>query len=215
MDAVKALRAEIATGQLRPGDSVAEEDVAKRLGISRTPVRDAIGRLVAEGLLTKDDNRTAHVFRPSLPELLEIYEIRLPLEILAATLAAESASEGLHARLQQKFDEFRGGPVDHAWIMHHEEFHLTLYSGSGRMQLLDVIAGLRRRSEPYVRFAMKVDVKFRERSQSHHSEMVATILAGDPKRMERLVRKHLKSTTDRVSELLNEGLWIPSIDAQA
>jgi DNA-binding GntR family transcriptional regulator len=212
-DALADLRGQIANGQLRPGDSVAEEDVARRLGISRTPVREAIGRLVSEGLLTKDDNRTARVFRPSLEDLLEIYEIRLPLEILAATLAAENADETLDKSLRDCFGRLRDRPVDQAWTMNHEEFHLTLFSGSKRGHLLEVIAGLRLRSEPYVRFAIRVDSKFRERSQTHHAAMIKAVAARDPKQMERLVRRHLKSTTDKVTELLNEGLWVPSIQA--
>jgi len=212
-DALADLRWQIASGYLRPGDSVAEEDLAKRLGMSRTPVREAIGRLVSEGLLTKDGNRTARVFRPSLEDLLEIYEIRLPLEILAATLAAEKADESLHAALTQRFSELRDKPVDQTWIMNHEEFHLTLFSGSGRNHLLEVIAGLRLRSEPYVRFAIRVDSKFRERSQTHHAAMIDALAAREPKRMERLVRNHLTHTTERVTELLKEGLWLPSIEA--
>jgi DNA-binding GntR family transcriptional regulator len=211
MDVIEALRRQIVSGQLRPGATVAEEDVASRLGTSRTPVREAIGRLVSEGLLVKDDNRSARVFQPSLQDLLEIYEIRLPLEILAARMAAERHTAGLHSALEGKLNDLRNHPVGPHWSLEHEDFHLTLFAGSGRGHLLEIISGLRLRSEPYVRFALHVDPKFRERSQADHAAMVATVAAGDGKAMERLVRRHLNATTRKVAELLNAGLWMPEV----
>lgn len=213
-DAVADLRSQIISGRLRPGDAVAEDELAQRLGISRTPVREAIGRLVSEGVLTKHDNRTARVFRPSLDELLEIYEIRMPLEIMAATQAVESAHDELSETLREQYLSFsdESAAPSERFTM-HEIFHLTLFSGSGRNLLVEVIAGLRLRSEPYVRFAAQVDVGFRERNQAEHAAMIEALVARDGNEMEQLVRRHLKNTTEKVTDLLREDIWLPSLMA--
>lgn len=206
---VHAIRDQIALGELRGGEVVGEEELANRLGVSRTPVREAIGRLVAEGMLVKDGSRSsAQVFQPSMQELLEIYEIRLPLEILAARIAAEQASEEFIRSIEARFAEFRYERLSREWMLKHEQFHLGIFAGSERPRLLSVLRGLRAQSEPYVRFAIQVDPKFRERSQSHHAAMVAALAERDGKQMERLVRRHLAATTQRVSQLLEAG-WLP------
>jgi DNA-binding GntR family transcriptional regulator len=199
---VAILREEILTGRLQGGEPVREQDVAERLGVSRTPVREAVGRLVAEGLLIKDGNRTAHVFRPSLEELLEIYEIRIPLESLAARLACESPRDGFLAELRaagRALSRARAG-VD--WSGRHEEFHMCLARGSGRPRLVSLVHTLRVQSEPYVRFAVTVDDDLLHRAEQDHVAIVQLAEAGDGRGMERLVKKHLKATTKRVSALL-------------
>jgi DNA-binding GntR family transcriptional regulator len=199
---VAILREEILTGQLQGGAPVREQDVAARLGVSRTPVREAVGRLVAEGLLLKDGNRTAHVFRPSLDELLEIYEIRIPLESLAARLACEAPTPEFLAELRaagRVLDRARPGAD---WSARHEAFHLCLVGGSGRPRLEALVRTLRVQSEPYVRFAVAMDDDLVEQARRDHVEIVALAEAGDAKGMERLVKRHLKATAKRVSALL-------------
>lgn len=213
--AVRNIRDQILMGELRGGDVVGEEEVANRLGLSRTPVREAIGRLVAEGILVKNGSRrSVQVFKPSLQELLEIYEIRLPLEILAARSAAEQASDTFVRSIEGQFSEFRDERLSREWMLKHEQFHLGIFAGSNRPRLMSVLRGLRAQSEPYVRFAVQVDPKFRERSQSHHAAMVTALAERNGKQMERLVRRHLAGTTQRVSELLEAGMWQPiALDA--
>jgi DNA-binding GntR family transcriptional regulator len=209
------VRQGIFVGHLRGGDPVREEVVARELGVSRTPVREAIGRLIAEGILTKDGNRSAVVFKPSVQDLLEIYEIREPLETLAASLAADQATDAFTGELRAQFAELQSAPVGMDWMRAHEAFHLKIFSGGNRSRLLVLIQALRAQSEPYVRFATQVDSRFRERSMAQHADMVAAIQARDRRAMERLVRKHLAATSARVTELLESGLLIPSFDPRA
>ncbi|HEY0484930.1 MAG TPA: GntR family transcriptional regulator [Mycobacteriales bacterium] len=199
---VAVLRGEILTGALQGGEPVREQDVAERLGVSRTPVREAVSRLVAEGLLSKDGNRTAHVFRPSLEELLEIYEIRVPLESLAARLACEARDEEFLAELRTAGKALSRARAGLDWSARHEEFHLCLARGSRRPRLTALVHTLRVQSEPYVRFAVTVDDDLLHQAQEDHLEIVRLAEAGDGRGLERLVRKHLKSTAKRVSALL-------------
>lgn len=196
------LREEILTGQLQGGIPVREQDVAERLGVSRTPVREAVGRLVAEGLLIKDGNKTAHVFRPTLADLLEIYEIRIPLESLAARLSCEAADATFVAELEKARKALTKAEPGTDWSMKHEAFHLLVARGSGRRRLESLVRTLRVQSEPYLRFAIASDGQFPVRAQHDHDEIVTLVKNGDGKALERLVRHHLQATSKHVSTLL-------------
>jgi DNA-binding GntR family transcriptional regulator len=198
----EALRDEILNGQLHGGAPVRENELAERLGVSRTPVREAVSRLVAEGLLIKTGNRTAHVFRPSLAELLEIYEIRIPLESLAARLACESPDKKFIADLEHAWKVLSQAEQGMDWSAKHEAFHLCLVRGSGRPRLESLVRTLRVQSEPYVRFAIASDSRFRQKAEDDHAQIVTLAKAGEAKAMERLMRNHLSNTSKHVSALL-------------
>ncbi|MBW0088049.1 GntR family transcriptional regulator [Pseudonocardia sp. KRD-184] len=204
-----ALREEILGGHLPGGAPVREQEVAARLGVSRTPVREAVGRLVAEGLLIKDGNRTAHVFRPSLAELLEIYEIRTPLESLAARLACTAADEAFLDRLEAAGRALTEALPGVDWSAKHEAFHLCLVAGSGRPRLEALVRTLRAQSEPYVRFAVAFDADLGDQARRDHENIVALARARAADDMEALVRSHLAATSNRVSALL-ESHQVPS-----
>lgn len=198
------LREEIFTGQLHGGSPLPEHELADRLGVSRTPVREAVGSLVAEGLLVKDGNRTAHVFRPSLAELLEIYEIRIPLESLAARLACEAADPRFLADLEAARRELDDAAPGIDWSIKHEQFHQLVDRQSGRPRLASLVRTLRVQSEPYVRFAMASDNRFRQQAQHDDSAIVRLVRDRNGKGMERLIKNHLESTSKQVSTLLSQ-----------
>jgi len=87
------IRAAIRDGSLAPGERLTEVDLASRFGVSRTPVRQAIARLEAEGLLTHEPRRGLTVTRPNHQQVVELYVMREILEGAAARLAAQHASE--------------------------------------------------------------------------------------------------------------------------
>lgn len=91
--AYERIRSAIRDGSLGPGDRVTETDLAARFGVSRTPVRQAIARLEAEGLLTHEPRRGLSVTRPDHQQVVELYVMREILEGAAARLAAQHASD--------------------------------------------------------------------------------------------------------------------------
>ena len=92
-DIYDMVRKEITTGALRVGDRVTEVDLAERFGVSRTPVRDAVSRLEADGLLTNEPRRGLVVTVLSHQQVVELYFMREILEGASARLAAQSASD--------------------------------------------------------------------------------------------------------------------------
>ena len=83
-----------------------------------------------EGILIRD-GRTAYVFQPSLDDLLDIYDVRLALETLAARRAAERGGPELAKGLMERFKRIKGRKTDSDWFHDHEEFHLYLFAGAG------------------------------------------------------------------------------------
>lgn len=200
--AVGYLRDALADGVLRPDDPVREEEWAARLGISRTPMRAAIQDLVARGIFQRR-GRTAYVFRPSLPELLEIYDIRLPLERLAASRCAELADSEFKSRLAEQFDKIKNRRSDSGWYADHEAFHMEIFRGSRMPRLVTMIENLRSQSEPYVRFAVHVDQRFRDDSKTQHQGILEGIANNDPAEAARLVDSHLATTRGKITELID------------
>jgi len=93
LEAYARIRAAIRDGTLVPGERLTETDLAGRFGVSRTPVRQAIARLEAEGLLTHEARRGVTVTRPDHQQVVELYVMREVLEGAAARLAAQHASD--------------------------------------------------------------------------------------------------------------------------
>ncbi|WP_192379016.1 GntR family transcriptional regulator [Rhodococcus rhodochrous] len=199
--AAERLYRAILTGELPGSSPVYEEEWATKLGISRTPVREAIQELVARGLLIRQ-GRTAYVFRPSLKELFEIYDIRLPLEQLAASRCAELADARLVEDLESAYAKIRERRSDTDWYADHEVFHMKLYEGSQMPRLTAMIRSLRAQSEPYVRLAVNVDQEFRDNSRIQHSSLVQAIREGAPELAADIVREHLGTTRQKVSDLV-------------
>src|SRR5262249_57884008 len=95
------VRKAILSGALRPMERITEADVASRLGLSRTPVREAFGLLAAEGLIVVVPQRGSFVSQLRIDDILEIYQIRTPLECMAARAAAETIDEATLAMLDR------------------------------------------------------------------------------------------------------------------
>ena len=125
------LKAEILAGEREPGSRLRQVEIAQRLGVSTTPVREALAMLQREGLVQLEAQRGAVVFLPSVRDLREHYEIRAALEALAAAKAAERFEPEWAAPLEAVLDEMRDGPPAERYIALNQHFHTTLYEHSG------------------------------------------------------------------------------------
>lgn len=199
---LQSIRSSILDGTLPGGARLREVHLAKSLAVSRTPVREAIARLVTEGLVTRDELGSATVFRPTLAELTEIYEIRIALESLAARLAVESPSPTFGASIDRHLCLLEEARPGREWAERHDELHLALYEHCVRPRLLAYIRTLRAQSEPYVRLASQVDRAFADDADVQHQEMARLVAAHDGRAMAALIKKHLQATLDRAPDIL-------------
>jgi DNA-binding GntR family transcriptional regulator len=146
------LKAMILDGTLEPGTLLREKRFADQLGVSRTPVREAIGQLISEGLATREGGSTPVVSRVSLGEIMEILHVRSLLECEAARKAASSmqAAEML-LPMRQQINGFLDGPRPDARI--HSDLdsrlHLAIARLAGSRLLTELIEGLRNKTRMF------------------------------------------------------------------
>jgi DNA-binding GntR family transcriptional regulator len=200
--ALDSLRASILDGSLPGGARLLEVQLAASMSVSRTPVREAIARLITEGLVIRDRLGNVRVFRPTLAELTEIYEIRISLESLAARLAVAEPALDISASMRSHLDRLNAARPGSDWADRHEELHLALYENCGRQRLLAYIRALRAQSEPYVRLAAQVDRVFADDADRQHEEMARLVAARDGAAIASLIRRHLQATLNRAPEIL-------------
>jgi DNA-binding GntR family transcriptional regulator len=131
--AVRDLRESILSGELQPGERLILAELAERTSTSSMPVREAVRRLEAEGLVEQIPHRGAQVTPVSVPDLEDLYRVRIPLETLAVRLAAARFSEDDYERLSRVLVEYREAYErgdDARGREMHAAFHLGLYEVS-------------------------------------------------------------------------------------
>ena len=196
--AVETLRGRILSGDLAPGGRLGETELATELGMSRTPVREALRLLAAEGLVEIASNRGARVIEWSQEELDYVFEVRVRLEGLAARRAAARATKAqadhLHAIATAIAGNAKPGPTqDLAEVQRlNSEFHAGLVKVARSSTLEVALAGvvhaavLNRTQESF-------DDEALDRSWRHHVEIVAALRAGDGEWAESTMHSHLLS----------------------
>ena len=141
------LRQAIISGDLAPGERLMEVQLAEELGVSRTPVREAIRQLEQEGLVELVPRKGAYVTDISMSDLADVFEIRYALEGLAARLAAERATEEQIRELEdllEKIDETIEAGDFRRVVELDTQFHELLYAASGNQQLQGILSQLRK-----------------------------------------------------------------------
>lgn len=196
------LRQDIRSGLIAPGSRLRQRDVAERYGVSITPVREAFAQLEREGLLVSSPHRGVLVFHPTAEDLDEIYEIRIPLEVIAARKAAvRITADELH-HLETIVDTMRNAMTDDVrYTQLNREFHLTIYAAARRPRLQKMIADLRDSSSAYLRLFTEL-LPTAEQSQRDHETILAALKAHDPEQAGQATARHLQETLETVTARL-------------
>lgn len=183
----------IVAGELSPGSRLRQEALAEELGVSRTPLREALARLVSEGLVEFVPNRGATVASRDFTDMENAWRARLVIEPGAARLAAERREPAAIERMEQTVVRQRSVADDvTASFALNREFHLTLVAASGNTHLLQFceLLWLSRIGVPI--FARQA----RDRDQvlawaDDHEAITRSVAAGSAARAERLTREHI------------------------
>ena len=194
------LREMIADGTLAAGQPLRQDELAAQLGISRTPIREAIARLQAEGLAVLKPNRGATVFKPSPDELKQIYEIRMLLEPYAAKIAVKMVTREVIAKLRSLYEQMQDSPP---WMFFqiNREFHLTLYETAQHNELYELIKALRYRSDPYIRILAGGGGS--EAAQRGHDALINAVTDGDEEAASAITYDHLAQTLATVTAIID------------
>ncbi len=201
-----ALRHEIATGQLPAGTRLPQIEIAQRFGVSTTPVREAFGLLQSEGLVQIDTHRGVTVFLPTIQNLVEHYEIRMALEMLAVEKAAECFQPQDAPPLVAILDEMHATNDAALYVERNQQFHVRLYRLSGRIRLVSMIEELRNASLAYNHLYAAADIpKDAQRLDTEHRTILAACQSNDPPRAASAVRHHIQQTIFHVKKVLEQG----------
>ena len=196
------IRERILTGDLPRGARVHQEDVAADLGVSRTPVREALRRLAAEGLIEMRTNRGARVADLEPADMRQPYEARLVVEPGAARLAAQRELPKPRARMRRAVAAQRRAIPDLTrTFAANMEFHIALAEASGNAFLLQFIEHLwvarigqaiyEHQAETPERMSLDAD---------EHEQILEAVEADDARRAESLTRRHIADAMKRMPD---------------
>lgn len=183
------LRRAISSETIAPGTRLRETEIAAAMKVSRTPVREAISRLIGDWLVREISTGGVEVV-DVMAEFSEIYHIREALELCAARLAARRITREQLNRLKELLDLQRTASFKER-VQINQQFHLTIAEASGSPRLFQMIRGFR---EFFLnrRWISQQDTKMAKQAREDHEQIVAGLRAGSPARVERILRRHLK-----------------------
>lgn len=198
--AYDAIRDLIVSGECRPGDRLRESDLAERIQVSRTPIREALRRLVAEGLIDFLPNRGAFVASWDDDDLIDIFEIRSVFEGFACNRAASRIEQSELVRLEELADameaRYRGTAIGHFHIaLLNNEFHHLLLVASRSRLLTTTVEGVLRVALIHRTF-LRFSDRDMHRSFQHHREIIDAVRSGDGEWAESVMRSHIRAARD-------------------
>ncbi|MEN9711836.1 MAG: hypothetical protein RLY90_97 [Pseudomonadota bacterium] len=195
----------IATGQLAPGSSLDEVSLAAEYGVSRTPAREAMIQLAAEGLIVIRPRKGAVVASIGPTRLIEMFEVMAELEAMCGRLAARRMTDSQRQALLKAHEDCEAARAQQdsdAYFYCNELFHAAIYEGSHNSFLSEQAGQLHRRLRPYRRLQLRVRDRMKV-SHKEHSAIVNAITQGDAERAAAALREHLLIQGERFSDLLS------------
>lgn len=189
------IRQRILDGTLPAGSKLAQYELAEDLGISITPLREAVRRLSGEGWILLDTHRNARIAELDLDDARQLLEARLALEPAAVALAAVRRTDEDVVRMQGALKKLR--PVTRKWgeaaLAAHREVHRTLYSASHNEVMVRMLDDLWDKSDRYRRVGLQKPPGGEDRSRDfeEHHELVRLVVAGEADAAAALMTSHI------------------------
>lgn len=198
------LREAILRGELKPGERLMEIQLANKLGVSRTPIREAIRKLELEGLVLMIPRKGAEVAQITEKSLRDVLEVRRALENLAVQLACLRMSPQTLADLKaaaRAFEEILGGEDVTAVAEADVAFHDVIYMATDNQRLISLLNNLREQMYRY-------RVEYLKRKECHkqllweHQEIIRAIEAGEIDVATKITEQHIDNQVEAVSDAL-------------
>lgn len=202
-----ALREQIIDGVLAPGAPLPEQEISQRFDASRTPTREALQRLSREGLVELIPGKGAFVAEISLPDIIELFQLREALELLAARLAARAQNRSVIVPLLEALDEaptmIDRRPADYYALTYRIDSGISSLTRNERLaRTLEEIWSQVRRA----RLVASANPQRLRESVGEHRAILQAILAGDEHGAEEAMRTHLRRSLRNVVAMASSGL---------
>ena len=198
------LKKEILVGNITPGTRMMEVELADELGVSRTPVREAIRKLEKEGLVTIEPRRGAYASDISVKDLVDVLEVREDLEGLAASLAATRMTEECLSELEEITEGYSRAISENNTeeIIHYDEmFHKKIVESTENKTLIQMIKNVQELALRF-RYLYYDDFSRYENMPTEHREIIDAIKSGDSETAREVADKHIRKLKTFV---LSEG----------
>jgi len=189
------LREAIIIGELKPGERLMEVQLAEKMGVSRTPVREAIRKLELEGLVNMIPRRGAHVADLSVKDIMDVLEVRASLDGLAAALAASRITDDELKELKQvqiQFANYVEKDNLQGSIRKDVEFHDIIYRASRNDKLMQIISNLREQIHRFRVIYLKDYISPKDIIKEH-AEIYDAISARDEEAALKVAQMHIRN----------------------
>lgn len=209
VDLAEYIKQQILDGQLNPGDRIVETKVAKELGISQTPVREAIRQLSGEGIITIVPNKGPMVRTFDMKDIFEVYSLRSMLEGLAIRLAVQLATDEEISELVRFFDEMKRKMADEdveSLLQESVYLHQSIIRLSNHARLIASYESITFHISLAGRILGRVSTKRKEIEQ--HAELIEALVRRDPDHAEKVMREHILRSFNEFRELPEAKDWI-------
>ncbi|MEM8978304.1 MAG: GntR family transcriptional regulator [Pseudomonadota bacterium] len=187
---------EISVGGLVPGQRLDETGLAQRFGVSRTPVREALSRLTAQGVLVHGEKRGVFVAEYSRAELAQIFEAMHEIEAACARIASQRLTLLSRSEIELAQTTCVNAAKDGdraAYLRANEAFHLAIYKATGNPYMAEIATEFRNRTGPFraKKFASREDLLASAKS---HEELIADIFSEDSSTASKGMRDHMTAS---------------------
>ena len=221
-DLAREIQARILDGDIPVGSWLRQETLAAEFHVSRTPVREALRKLEAKGVVELVRHRGALVRGPTVREIREAYQVRAELEGLAAELAAAWIGDQQLERLREAAERFRaavgrfsehpgsrdGNPdpeIDEELVQENDAFHELIHEAAGNGRLRETIRDLHRSFPRNATAALRRSSRLLRETVEQHQEILDAIGGGDGARARRAMVDHVNSSGDLVAAMFKRG----------
>jgi DNA-binding GntR family transcriptional regulator len=201
------LREAIIIGELKPGERLMEVQLAEKMGVSRTPVREAIRKLELEGLVDMRARRGAQVADLSVKDIMDVLEVRATLDGLATALSATRITEEEIKELKHvnsQFISFVEKENLQGTIKKDVEFHDIIYHSSRNEKLIQIANNLREQIQRFRVIYLK-DFNSTKEIIKEHKDIFDAIQSKEPQLAQELAQKHIKKQEESIINSLRPG----------
>lgn len=203
----ETLRKAIVSGDIKPGERLMEVSLANQMGVSRTPVREAIRRLEAEGLITMTPRKGTHVAELSVKDIMDVLEVRTVLDKLATDLAAKRMQPSQLKALENVHKQYiacvEKNNIEGA-IKKDIEFHDLIYAASGNPRLVAVAGSLREHVYRFRVIYMSGGDPIAENVLNEHEEILAALKEVNNNLASDLAEKHIRNQMETIIKTVTE-----------
>jgi len=192
----RALKERIIEEDLKPGEKILEVNIAEQLGVSRTPIREALRELAAEGFVKMIPNQGMVVSNISIEEIKEVLQIRKLLEGFAASIAAKKINKGEIKKLEKIIEKMNISISKDNVLVYSDlngEFHNLILKVCGNKRLIKICTNLSGADHRFRIRALRDNSKRLKYSIKEHQKIVDALKRKDPEQADRLSQKHIEN----------------------